>query len=126
MRVLVGEDRLLTREGIITLLGRAGVGAVGEAGDVEGTPALVERHRPVAVHSTSACLPGTLTRACGRRRDLPAMAGYAGVILSQYVEVGFVLALLESNTGSVGYLVKEWVLEMAMLSDALRRVSACA
>ena len=51
-------------------------------------------------------------------------AGSAILILSQYVEVDFVLTLLESSATSVGYLIKDRVLEMATLTDALRRVAA--
>ena len=46
------------------------------------------------------------------------------VILSQYVEIDFVLTLLENESGAVGYLVKERVLDVATLTDSLRRVAA--
>jgi len=121
MRVVVGEDQLLTREGIVTLLGRAGVEVVGEAGDVEGVLALVEIHRPDVV-LLDIRMPPTHTDEGLRattviRKRWPASAV---VILSQYVEVDFVLALLDGSSGSVGYLVKERVLEMATLTDELR------
>ncbi len=50
--------------------------------------------------------------------------GTAVVILSQYVEIDFVLALLKNESGAMGYLVKERVLEVATLTDSLRRVVA--
>jgi DNA-binding NarL/FixJ family response regulator len=101
------------------------VEVVGEAGDVEAVLALVERHRPDVV-LLDIRMPPTHTDEGLRattviRQQWPASAV---VILSQYVEVDFVLALLAGNTGSVGYLVKERVLEMATLTDALRRVAA--
>ena len=125
MRAVVGEDQLLTREGIVTILGRAGVDVVGEAGDVDELMAVVERERPDVV-LLDIRMPPTHTD-----EGLQASALIRGrwpesaiLILSQYVEVDFVLTLLETGAKSVGYLIKDRVLEIATLADALRRVVA--
>jgi DNA-binding NarL/FixJ family response regulator len=121
----VGEDQLLTREGIVALLGRAGVVVVGEAGDVDGVLSLVEEHRPDMV-LLDIRMPPTHTdeglRATATIRE--RWPESAVLILSQYVEVDFVLALLEGGAASVGYLMKDRVLELATLTDALRRIAA--
>jgi serine/threonine-protein kinase len=125
VRAVVGEDQLLTREGIVALLGRAGVDVVGEAGDVDGVLALVERERPDVV-LLDVRMPPTHTDEGLRATTLirQRWPDSAILILSQYVEVDFVLTLLESSATSVGYLIKDRVLEMATLTDALRRVAA--
>ena len=125
MRAVVGEDQLLTREGIVTILGRAGVDVVGEAGDVDELMAAVERERPDVVLLDIRMPPthtdeGLQASALIRQRWPES----AILILSQYVEVDFVLTLLESSAKSVGYLIKDRVLEIATLTDALRRVTA--
>jgi DNA-binding NarL/FixJ family response regulator len=121
----VGEDQLLTREGIVALLGRAGVVVVGEAGDVDGVLSLVEEQRPDMV-LLDIRMPPTHTdeglRATATIRE--RWPECAVLILSQYVEVDFVLALLEGGAASVGYLMKDRVLELATLTDALRRIVA--
>ncbi len=125
MRVVVGEDQLLTREGIVALLGRAGMDVVGEAGDVDGVLGLVDEHLPDVVLLDIRMPPSHTDEGLRAtdtiRRQWPATAV---LILSQYVEVDFVVTLLETNSSSVGYLVKERVLEIATLTDALRRVVA--
>jgi DNA-binding NarL/FixJ family response regulator len=125
MRAVVGEDQLLTREGIVTILGRVGVDVVGEAGDVDELMAVVERERPDVVLLDIRMPPthtdeGLQASALIRQR-WPASAI---LILSQYVEVDFVVTLLEGSAKSVGYLIKDRVLEIATLADALRRVAA--
>ena len=125
MRVVVGEDQLLTREGIIALLARAGIDVVGEAGDADSLLQLVARERPDVV-LLDIRMPPTHTDE-GLRASAAIRQRWTGtgvVILSQYVEVDFVLSLLEANAESIGYLVKDRVLDPATLSDALRRVAA--
>ena len=125
MRVVVGEDQLLTREGIVALLRRSGIDVIGEAGDAESLVQLVEQQHPDVV-LVDIRMPPTHTdeglRASAVIRQRWTDIGV--VILSQYVEVDFVLSLLEENAASVGYLIKDRVLDPATLSDALRRVAA--
>lgn len=121
---MIGEDQLLTLEGITALLTRAGVEVAGGAGDVDGVFALIDHHRPDVV-LLDIRLPPTystegLRAAPVIRERWPSTAV---LILSQYVEVDFVIALLEGDATSIGYLVKERILELATLTDALNRVA---
>jgi serine/threonine-protein kinase len=121
----VAEDQLLTREGIVKLLRDAEIEVVGEAADVNGLLRLVATQRPdVAV--VDVRMPPThtdegLTAAARIRAETPE----TGVlILSQHVEAEYAQRLLEEDAERVGYLLKDRVLDPAVMLDALRRVVA--
>jgi DNA-binding NarL/FixJ family response regulator len=123
VRVIVAEDVMLTREGIVRLLSDAGVEVVAQAADADGVLALVVRERPDAV-VLDIRMPPTHTDegivTAGRIRDgFPAVGV---LVLSQYVEPAWALRLIEEHPEGVGYLLKERVLDAATLVDALRRV----
>ena len=124
MRVVVADDVMLTREGIVRLLREAGFEVVGEAEN--GTELLrqVRMHQPDAA-IVDIRMPPThtdegLAAAQAIRADHPA----TGVlILSSYVEPSYALRLLEEHPEGVGYLLKERVFDVAILVDALRRLA---
>ena len=125
MRVVVAEDQLLTREGIMHVLRDAGVDVVGEAADANALMALVATEKPDAA-VVDIRMPPTHTDeglvAAGRiRRDYPATAV---LIVSQHLESGFVLRLLDEGGDGVGYLLKDRILDRAAVLDSLRRVVA--
>jgi DNA-binding NarL/FixJ family response regulator len=125
MRVVVGEDQLLTREGIVRILRDAGIEVVGEAVDGESLAALVEREMP-DVALIDIRLPPTHTdeglRAAARiRAEQPSCAV---LILSQHVELDFLRPLLEEGAQRIGYLLKDRLLDVEMLVGALGRVAA--
>jgi DNA-binding NarL/FixJ family response regulator len=123
MRVVVAEDVMLTREGIVRLLTDAGVEVVGESEDADRLLADVERTSPdVAVIDIR--MPPThtdegLVAAQRIRADHPE----TGVlVLSHYVEPAYAMRLIEEHPERVGYLLKERVFDVAVLVDALRRI----
>ncbi len=124
MRVVVAEDVMLTREGIVRLLGDAGIEVAGAAEDADGLLRLVHEHRPdVAI--TDIRMPPThtdegLAAATRIRAEFPA----TGVlVLSQYAELSYAMRLLEDHPEALGYLLKERVFDVAVLVDALRRIA---
>ena len=123
MRVIVAEDVMLTREGIVRLLTDAGVEVVGQVADADALLTAVAQHRPDAV-LVDIRMPPTHTDeglvAAGRIRT--AFPGTGVVVLSQYVEPAWALQLIEQNPEGVAYLLKERVVDGAGLVDALRRV----
>jgi len=123
MRVIVVEDLLITRAGIVRLLADAGVDVVAEAEDTARLDALVTQHAPDAV-VLDIRMPPTHTDeglvAAGLIRT--AFPGTGVVVLSQYVEPAWALQLIEQNPEGVAYLLKERVMDSAGLLDALRRV----
>ena len=123
MRVVVAEDTMLTREGIVRLLGDAGIDVVGEVEDGEALLRKVALTRPnVAVVDIK--MPPTHTDeglvAAQRIREEHPQVGV--LVLSQYVEPSYALRLLEEHPEKVGYLLKERVFDVAVLVDALRRI----
>jgi DNA-binding NarL/FixJ family response regulator len=123
MRVIVAEDVMLTREGIVRLLAEAGQDVVAEVGDAEALLRAVARERPDAV-VIDIRMPPTHTdeglRAAGHVRQAHPEVGV--IVLSAYLEPAWALRLIEENPEGVGYLLKDRVVEIATLVDALRRV----
>jgi serine/threonine-protein kinase len=123
VRVIVADDALIAREGIVHLLRSSEVDVVAEAEDAGTLLALVAQHRPDAVVLDIRMPPTHKDEglvAAGRIRD--RFPDVAVLVLSQYVEPAYALRLLEGNQDGVGYLLKERVGHPAVLVDALRRV----
>ncbi|WP_345379405.1 response regulator transcription factor [Pseudonocardia yuanmonensis] len=124
MRVVLAEDSLLLREGLVRLLDEAGAEMVAAVGDGDALVTAVKEHRPeVAV--VDVRMPPTFTdeglrAALEIRREWPDTAI---LVLSQYVEESYAADLLAAG-GGVGYLLKDRVSRLAELSDALERVVA--
>jgi DNA-binding NarL/FixJ family response regulator len=125
VRIVIGEDSLLLREGIARVLEASGLDVVGLAGDFEGLLAAVEAERPdVAV--VDIRMPPTHTdeglRAARQiKADLPA----TGVlVLSQYLDEDYVFALLGDGAQGLGYLLKDRITDGDSFVDAVRRVAA--
>jgi len=124
MRVIVVDDVLVTRAGIVRLLTDAGVEVVAEAGDALMLPGLVERLRPDAV-VLDIRMPPTHTDE-GLKAATQIRASYPGVsvlLLSHHVEPRYAMQLLAGQVEKVGYLLKQRVFHPAVLVDALRRIT---
>ncbi|MFI9592045.1 response regulator [Nonomuraea sp. NPDC052265] len=124
MRVVLAEDSVLLREGLIRLLDASGLRVVAAVDEAEGLLRAVEEHRPELV-ITDVRMPPThtdegLRAALVLRRQHP---GLAVLVLSQYVEERYAARLLATATGGVGYLLKDRVADVAEFIDALRRVA---
>jgi serine/threonine-protein kinase len=123
MRVIVAEDLMLTREGIVRLLADAGVEVVAQAGDADAILALVARHRPDAVILDIRMPPTHTDEGMVAAGHLRAAFPDVGIlVLSQYVEPTWALRLVQENPEGVGYLLKERIVDGAAIVDALRRV----
>jgi DNA-binding NarL/FixJ family response regulator len=123
LRIVVAEDSVLLREGIVRLLEDAGFDVVAQAGDADDLLRKVNAHRPdVAV--VDIRMPPTLTddglrAAVEIRRRLPD----TGVlVLSQYVEDGYAEELIADGAEGTGYLLKDRVADVAVFVEAVRRV----
>ncbi|HOZ59976.1 MAG TPA: response regulator transcription factor [Nakamurella multipartita] len=125
MRVVIAEDSVLLREGLVRLIGAAGLAVVGTAGDVAELDDLLERVEADVV-VLDVRMPPTFTDEGIRaaltlqRRDPPLPV----LVLSQYVEERYASELLSRGTGGIGYLLKDRVADVEQFLDSLRRVAA--
>jgi DNA-binding NarL/FixJ family response regulator len=123
MRVVVADDVMLTREGIVRLLVEAGIEVVGEAEDAEGLLRQVDlAHPDVAI--VDIRMPPTHTdEGLVAAQTIRAKYPEVGVlVLSQYVETSYAMRLIQDQPERIGYLLKERVFDVAILVDALRRI----
>lgn len=125
LRVAVADDSVLLREGLVRVLRDAGVEVVGAFGDAEALLAAVPELEVDAV-VLDVRMPPTfrdegVRAAIELRRRYPAIAI---LLLSQYVEVAYAQELLAAGTGGVGYLLKDRVVSLDEVRDALDRVAA--
>ncbi|MFD4630209.1 response regulator [Streptomyces sp. NPDC058284] len=125
LRVVLAEDSVLLREGLIGLLSRCGHEVVAAVGDAEALVAAVEEHAPDIVVTDVRMPPGfqdeglhAAVRLREQRPTLPVL------VLSQYVQRTYASELLDSGDGSgVGYLLKDRVGQVEEFVDALREVA---
>ena len=125
MRVVVGEDDVLLREGIVRLLAEAGFEVAAQAGDAEDFLRKALAHRPDVTVVDIQMPPGHgddgLRAALELRRQRPE----TGVlVLSQYYDEQYALDLIGERAEGVGYLLKERVGDVAAFTDAISRVAA--
>jgi DNA-binding NarL/FixJ family response regulator len=125
LRVVVADDSVLLREGIVRLLDeQEGFEVVAQAGDADELLRKVGAHRPdVAV--VDIRMPPTNTDD-GLRAALEIRSTQPGtsvLVLSQYVEEGYALDLVGDSAGGVGYLLKDRVADVERFIDAVRRVA---
>jgi DNA-binding NarL/FixJ family response regulator len=124
VRVVVADDAVLLREGLVRLLVEAGHQVVAAVGD---GPALI---RAAAEHMPDICvvdvrMPPSHTDE-GMRAAVQIRRGRPGapiLLLSQYVEVSYADDLLADAAGAIGYLLKDAVVDVDGFLDALRRVA---
>ncbi len=123
MRVLIAEDSVLLRQGLVALLSDAGLDVVAALGDAEGLLRAVDQHLP-DVCVIDVRMPPTHTDE-GVRAALAIRAQHPAVgvlILSQYVEERYASDLIASNVRGLGYLLKDRVAEVEEFVEAVRRV----
>jgi DNA-binding NarL/FixJ family response regulator len=123
MRVVIADDEVLLREGLHRLLTEAGFDVVGKVGTPEELSRKVALARPdVAIVDIK--MPPTHTDegliAAGQIRDSHPEVGV--LVLSHYLESRYAMRLIEQHPEGVGYLLKERVSDVAVLTDALARL----
>lgn len=126
LRLIVAEDAVLLREGLVGLLQRVGHEVVAAVGDADALVAAVRADRPDLI-VTDVRMPPSLSddglrSAVTLREEFP---GLPVLVLSQYVERSYALRLLDSGGGAgVGYLLKERVSAVVDFVSAIERVAA--
>jgi DNA-binding NarL/FixJ family response regulator len=125
LRVAIGEDDVLLREGIARILADAGVEVVAQSGDADDLLRRTLAHRPDVVVTDVQMPPDRdddgLRAAMELRRREP---GIGVLILSQFCEPSYVMQLVGERPEGIGYLLKERVGDVATFVDAVTRVAA--
>lgn len=125
MRVVIAEDSVLLREGLVQLLTLAGIEVVATADDAETLLEQVSQHRPDLVIADVRMPPDHtdegLRAALQLRRDDPSLAI---VVLSAYVEEQYAIELLSGDTTGLGYLLKDRIADVEDFLDRIHRVAA--
>ncbi|GGS78001.1 DNA-binding response regulator [Planobispora rosea] len=122
MRVVMAEDSVLLREGLVGLLERFGHTVAAAVGDAPALVAAVEEHAPDIVVTDVRMPPGFtdegLRAALTLRRARPALPV---LVLSQYVQQAYVEEIMGPG---IGYLLKDRIGHVTEFADALERVAA--
>jgi DNA-binding NarL/FixJ family response regulator len=125
MRVVIADDSVLLREGLARLLAEAGIHTCAMAGDADSLEAAVAEHRP-DVALVDIRMPPTYThegaQAAVRLRERSASLGI--LLLSQSLESRYAATLAQAHPKGFGYLLKDRVLDVATLVDAIERVAS--
>jgi DNA-binding NarL/FixJ family response regulator len=123
MRVVIADDEALLREGLARLLDDAGFEVAGRCGDADALLRMVEARRPDIAIVDIRMPPNQgddgLVAAQEIRRRHPDIGV---LVLSHYLDSRYAARLLEEAPERAGYLLKDRVSEVAVISDALRRI----
>jgi DNA-binding NarL/FixJ family response regulator len=124
LRVVLADDSLLVREGLAQVLARNGIEVVASCDDLPSLLDAVDAEEPDVVLTDIRMPPGQTDEGIQAARLLRDRAPSAGVIvLSQFSDPTYALALLESGSDRRGYLLKERVHDGAQLREAVETVA---
>lgn len=124
LRVVVADDSVLLREGLVRLLVEGGCEVVGQAGDAPDLLRKARAHKPdvavVDVRMPPDHTDDGLRAALQIRSELPSIGV---LVLSEHIEEHYALELIGDASGGVGYLLKERVTDIDAFVDAVHRVA---
>jgi DNA-binding NarL/FixJ family response regulator len=125
IRIVVGEDQPIVREGIVRVLEQAGFEVVGVAGDAEDLVRKAGAHKPDVVITDIQMPPTSTDDGLEAAKAIRTTRPDTGVlVLSQYLEDRYAMELLRAGAEGVGYLLKDRVGDLVVFTDAVRRVAA--
>jgi DNA-binding NarL/FixJ family response regulator len=123
VRIVIGEDSVLVRQGLASLLIDAGHDIVASVSDAEAVVAAVQEHDPDLLITDIRMPPGMTDDGVRAARELRITRPTLPVVLlSQHIETVHSVELVA--TGSFGYLLKDRILDLDAFLDALNRVAA--
>jgi DNA-binding NarL/FixJ family response regulator len=125
LRVVIGEDDVLLREGIVRLLEEGGCEVVAQVGDAEDLLRKALAHRPDVVIADVQMPPQRQNDGLVAAMELRRQRPETGVlVLSQFYEESYALDLIGDRADGVGYLLKERVGDVEAFIEAVHRVGA--
>jgi DNA-binding NarL/FixJ family response regulator len=124
LRVVVGEDQPLTRKGLVSVLEESGFEVVASAGDATDLLRKTRAHKPDVVITDIQMPPGNADDGLRAAQQIRQTQPEVGVlILSQYLESRYALALVGDRAEGVGYLLKHRIGDLSLFVDAVHRVA---
>ena len=125
IRVVVGEDQLLVREGIVRVLEESGFEVVGVAADAPDLLRKTNAHKPDVVITDIQMPPDRSDDGLRAAIEIRGTQPETGVVvLSQFLEDRYALELVGDRADGVGYLLKERVGDLGLFTESVRRVAA--
>jgi DNA-binding NarL/FixJ family response regulator len=123
VRAVIADDSVLLREGLARLLEEAGFDVVGQSGTAEDLLLKVRSYSPDVAIVDIRMPPTNTTEGLEAAKQIRERFPDVGVLLlSQYIEAGYALDLLQANAEGVGYLLKDRIHDVTEFADAVRRV----
>jgi DNA-binding NarL/FixJ family response regulator len=124
LRVVVGEDQPLVRAGVVHALEEDGFDVVAVAADAPDLLRKTRAHKPDVVVTDIQMPPESTDDGLRAAIEIRATQPEIGVVvLSQFLEDRYALDLVGDRAGGVGYLLKDRVGDLALFTDAVRRVA---
>jgi len=125
MSVVVADDSVLLREGVVRVLKESGFHVVAQAEDGTGLVAAVDENPPDVVVTDIRMPPSYTDEGLKAAHEIRARHPEVGVLLlSQYVETEFAVELVSAGAARLGYLLKDRVADVKEFTDAVRRVGS--
>jgi len=123
VRAVIADDSVLLREGLARLLEEAGFEVVGQSGTAEDLLLKVRSYSPDVAIVDIRMPPTNTTEGLEAAKQIrERFPGVGVLLLSQYIEAGYALDLLQANAEGVGYLLKDRIQDVTEFADAVRRV----
>jgi DNA-binding NarL/FixJ family response regulator len=124
VRVVIADDSILFREGIATLLEKAGFEVVGQSDTAEDLLLKVRSYTPDVAIVDIRMPPTHTDEGMHAAREIRERHPDVGVlVLSQFVEAPYMMELLQGDIEGVGYLLKDRIRDVGEFADAVRRVA---
>lgn len=129
MRIVIAEDSVLLREGLVRLLREGGAEVLAAVSNKDELLAAVHEHSPEMVLTDVRMPPGFSDEGLRAAEQIRAQYPHIGIlVLSQYVELTYATDLLAGasapGAGGLGYLLKDRIARLEEMTDALERIHA--
>ena len=125
VRVVVGEDQPIVREGIVHVLQDSGFEVVGTAENARDLVRITRAQRPDVVVTDIQMPPDNTDDGLRAALEIRATVPSVGVlVLSQFLEDRYAMDLVADSAEGVGYLLKENISDLRMFTEAVRRVAS--
>ena len=125
IRVVVGEDQPIVREGIVHVLQDSGFEVVGTAENARDLVRITGAQRPDVVVTDIQMPPDNTDDGLRAALEIRATVPSVGVlVLSQFLEDRYAMDLVADSAEGVGYLLKENISDLRMFTEAVRRVAS--